>query len=245
MINNIMNINIFLLCYNENALLQHKIKHYNTQFPSGVITIYDNESTDNSVEIAKALGCHVISFNSNNILDEPLLTHIRNNCWKSITDGVIIIADMDEYICITEAELIAEINMGTTILTIVGINMIGESQTADLSDIDLQNIRKYIEDDQISPESKNLCFFRNSITEMNYHVGAHDCDPEGIIQYSINTYYNKHMAYLGIPFITNKMIKRYERSHSMREKGMSIHYTDDIEKIYGDYTNKLYSSKLL
>jgi hypothetical protein len=174
-----------------------------------------------------------------------MLTNIRNNCWKSITDGVIIVADMDEYICITEAELMTEINMGTTILTIVGINMIGESQTDDLSDIDLQLIRRYIDDDPFTRESKNLCFFRNSITEMNYGVGAHDWNPNGVVKYSVNTYYNKHMAYLGIPFITNKMIKRYERSHSMRERGLAIHYTDDIEKIYGDYTNKLSSSKIL
>lgn len=240
-----MNINIFLLCYNESALLPHTIKHYKTQFPSCIITIYDNESTDNSVEVAKALGCHVILFNSNNMLDEPMLTKIRNNCWKSITDGVIIVADMDEYIYITEAELMTEINMGTTILTILGINMIGESQTVDLSDIDLQLIRRYVDDDTISPESKNLCFFRNSITEMNYGVGAHAWDPKGIVKYSAKTYYNKHMAYLGIPFIINKMIKRYERSHSMRKIGMSIHYTDDIQKIYGDYVNKLYISKLL
>ncbi len=240
-----MKINIFLLCYNESAILPHTINHYKTQFPSCVITIYDNESTDNSVEIAKALGCHIISFNSNNILDEPMLTHIRNSCWKTITDGIIIVADMDEYICITEAELMEEIDVGTTILTILGINMIGESQTVDLSDIDLQLIRKYVDDDKISPESKSLCFLRESITEMNYSVGAHQCEPQGKVKYSVKTYYNKHMNYLGIPFITNKMIKRYERSHQMREHGMSIHYTDDIERIYRDYTNKLSSAKIL
>ena len=240
-----MKINVFLLCHNESAILPHTIKHYKTHLPSCTITIYDNESTDNSVKIAKSFGCRVISFKSHNILDEPMLTNIRNNCWKTIKDGVIIVADMDEYICITEAELMAEINMGTTILRILGINMIGESQTIDLSDIDLQLIKKYVDEDPISPESKNLCFLRESIIEMNYGVGAHYCSPQGIIKYSAKIYYNKHMSYLGVPFITNKMIKRYERSHQMRKQGLSIHYTDDVDKIYGDYTNKLSNSKLL
>ena len=240
-----MKINIFLLCYNESALLPHTIKHYKTYLPSCTITIYDNESTDNSVQIAKALGCQVISWSSNDILDEPMQTKIRNSCWKTLKDGVVIVADMDEFICITEAELQMEIKMGTTILSIVGINMIGESSTLDLSDIDLQAIRKYNEDDPDSTESKNLCFLRESIIEMNYDVGSHQCDPVGTVQYSTKSYYNKHMCYLGLAFITNKMIKRYERSHKMRTIGLSIHYTDDLNKIRQDYIDKLAYCKLL
>ena len=124
-----------------------------------------------------------------------------------------------------------------------GFDMIGESDTLDLSDIDLQNIKKYKE---YPPENKNLCFLRENITEMNYDEGAHNCNPIGInIKYSENTYKNKHMSYLGLKYTTNKYIKRYERSHNMRTHGFDTHYTDNIYKIEKDYINVLNSCKLL
>lgn len=125
---NKLNINVFLLCY----------KKY---LPSCKITIYDNESTDNSVKIAKNLGCNVISWNSGNTMNEFIQKYIKNNCWKKINNGWIIVADMDEFLCVTEQELNNEKSIGTTILNIKGYNMIGESDTLDLSDIDLQNIK--------------------------------------------------------------------------------------------------------
>ena len=79
-----MNISIFIVCYNEGSLIKHTIQHYKNLFNNPIITIYDNESTDNSVEIAKSLGCNIISWNSNNVMNEYTLLKIRNNCWKIV-----------------------------------------------------------------------------------------------------------------------------------------------------------------
>ena len=236
-----MDINIFLLCYNESVLLPHTIKHYKKYLPSCKITIYDNESDDNSVEIAKSLGCSVVSWNSNNINDELKKKHLKNNSWKDIKSGWIIMADMDEYLCVTESELFEEMNKGTTILNICGKEMIGESTTFNLSDIDLQNIKKYTDNPY---ESKKLCFLREKIIDMNYTVGAHNCTPVGEIKYSDKIYFNKHMNYLGLDFLINKITKSYERSEAMRAKGMNYHYTNDIEKIKNNYIKKLEDSKI-
>ena len=236
-----MNINIFLLCYNESILLPHTINHYKQNIPNCIITILDNESTDNSVAIAKSLGCNVQSFSTNNMLDEFKQTNLKNNCWKHIKDGWIIVADMDEFLCITEEELYQERINETTILSIQGLEMIGESNQLDLFDIQLSEITKSIPS---NIESKNICFYRNDIIEMNYNLGAHRCSPEGILKFSYTIYNNKHMYNLGLEYLINKMLLRYERSANMRKYNLSTHYTDNIDKIKADYYTNLSKSIL-
>jgi hypothetical protein len=240
-----MEINVFLLCYNEGYLLPHTINHYKKYLPSCKITIYDNESTDNSVEIAKSHGCEVVSWSSGNIHNEHIQIHLRNNVWKKIGNGWIIMADMDEYVCVTETELLEEMNNGTNILQIEGKDMIGESDTLDLTDIDLQEIKKYVEH---TGESKNLCFLREKIIEMNYGPGSHFCDPNGVNgerKYSSKKYINKHMSNLGLKFITNKNTKRYERNEEMRKIGWNGHYSNNIDNIKRDYMHLLDNCKIL
>jgi len=106
-------------------------------------------------------------WSSNNIQNEISQTQIKNNVWKKINDGWIIVADMDEFLCITESELYDEMNNGTTMISVKGIDMIGESKTTDLSDINLETIEKYVES---AMESKALCFLRPDIIDMNYTI---------------------------------------------------------------------------
>lgn len=244
-----MDIHIFLLCYNESILLPHTIKHYKKYMPSCKITIYDNESTDNSVEIAKSLGCSIVSWNSDDKIDDFKYMRIKNNCWKDITKGWIIMADMDEFLCVTEDELLEEMNSGTSVLQVDGKDMVGESSTLDLSDIDLQTIKRHFLN--INPvtkkslESKNLCFLREKINEMNYSLGAHNCNPIGDVVFSSKIYINKHMAILGLNYYINKMIQRHSRADAMRKVGIATHYTNDIEYNKIMFNHCLAISKLL
>ncbi len=120
--------------------------------------------------------------------------------------------------------------------------MVGESKSETLDDIDLNNIKKYIVH---TPESKNICFLRPHIANMNYSCGSHTCNPLGIVKYSKKIYINKHMAFLGLPYIINKITERYKRSKEMQKQNYSIHYTDDVNKITFKYTKMLNESKLL
>ena len=234
-----MKINVFLVCYNEATLLPNTIKHYRSLLPSCSITIYDNESTDNSVKLAESLGCTVINWDTGNIIDDHKLRDLKNSCWKSIPDGWIIMADMDEWLCVSESELQDEFNNGTTILNVRGVNIIAESKLTDLSDIDLFSLNK-VKDYQI--ESKKLCFLRESIIDINYSHGAHWSFPTGSIKYSLKTYINKHMHFLGLNFLINKYTQCYNRSHEMRKENMAVQYTNNTEEIRSKYMDILNGS---
>ena len=169
-----------------------------------------------------------------------VIIKIKNNCWKHIQKGWIIVADMDEFLDINLKDLMNETKNGSTILNIKGYQMIGESKTTDLSDIEINKINKCVEYDL---ENKKLCFLRDSIEEINYTGGAHFCHPKGEkIQYSDKVYKNKHMKYLGLPYFLEKNIVNYERTHRMREeKNMSTHLLGDDsinKKKYFDYLCK-------
>jgi hypothetical protein len=230
-----MLINIFILCYNEELLLPHTIKHYKTLIPNCIITIYDNQSTDNSVKIAKELGCRVISWSSQNRINDNLYIFIKNNCWKNVTNGWIIMIDMDEWLQVTYNDLLLATRNRISILKIQGYNMIGESNALDLADIDLHAIKKGLKNDN---ESKTLCFYRRAIHEMNYESGAHKCRPIGYIKYSSRTFLNKHMEQLGQPFIINKTKNRYKRNKDNLKNGFGTHYINDETKIIQKYINQ-------
>ena len=233
-------ITVFILCHNEEILLPHTIKHYKTYLPDCNIVIYDNKSSDKSVEIAQSQGCKVISWNSNNEINDYQYLFIKNNCWKKET-GWVIVCDMDEWLCVTQEELENEQSKNVSILTVYGYNMIGESNHINLRDIDLHAIKKSV---YFPDENKSLCFYRPAISEINYNLGAHKCKPifKMKTKYSSKIYINKHMNYLGLPFFVDKMLKRYERSERMRSKKLASHYINDIEKIKHLYYKQLFIS---
>jgi len=235
---------VFIACHNESILISHTVNHYKKYLPNCKITIYDNYSDDNSRDIAVSLGCNVILFDSGNISSEYCLLKVKNNCWKQVNDTKwVIVADMDEWLCVTESQLDEEEKMGTTILTTQGKQMIGTSNRLDLTDINLHEINRGMDN---SNESKKLCFRPNCVTDINYDPGAHSCNPTGVIEYSKHVYTNKHMAELGIPFLINKSKTRFERSHEDRTKrGFSCHYTDDANDVIQSYNRDFANSMII
>ena len=241
-----LQIHIYLLCYNESALIGHTIDHYQKQFRNTRIVILDNESTDRSVEIAKSKGCEIRSWSSDNNIDDQKFIDFKNNVWKEISQTQenqwIIVADMDEWLCISEEDLLNEHAKGTTILTTIGYNIAADSKQEDLSDIDLHSLDRGF---YWKEECKSLCFKRAEIQEMNYEPGAHVCNPIGNIRFSENKYVVKHMEPLGLAFCIAKYTSRYKRTEKKRLEGewwAGLHYTDNVQLIENRYNEQYHGA---
>ena len=107
--------------------------------------------------------------------------------------------------------------------------------------INLEEIKRYVHNTRLS---KRLCFLREAITDMNFGPGSHTCNPKGRVKYSSKIYTNKHMNYLGLNYYINKITGRYERSHKMRERGWSTHYTGEVAEIEKRYKDQLKISRI-
>jgi hypothetical protein len=232
---------IYILCYNEEDIIRQTISHYRKNIPDCHITIYDNYSTDNSITIALEENCEIVRFDTNNDLNDHVHRSIKNNCWKNIKHGWVIVVDMDEWLDITQKQLDIEHKNGTTLLKTHGLQMIGESKTKNASDICLNKIVKYVSD---SEYSKKICFHVPEIKYMNYSVGAHISNPQGDVRYSKKTYILQHYNYLGFEYLVNKLQKRYKRSELMRKEGKAVHYrfANDLEWIRQTYNDMLIKS---
>lgn len=233
-----VSVNVFLFCFNEEVLLPYTINHYKKNLPNCKITIIDNMSNDSSKIIAKNHGCNIIKLFSGGQMNNKLKNYYANNIWKRVKKGWVIVADMDEWLCVSEKDLMEEEKRGTTILKVKGINMIGDSKTSDLSDINLNDILLGVDNDH---ESKSMCFRVPKIKEMKFNHGQHECDPIGNIFYSKRTYINKHMEYLGLNWILNKRKNRLDRRNK-NHKNFSTHYLKDKDEVVKEYKLSLKKS---
>jgi glycosyltransferase involved in cell wall biosynthesis len=222
-----MKITIFLMCYNEELLLPYTLKHYQDRFPSAKFVLVDNYSKDSSCEIAKENGVEIRQFDSGDKQCEEYMLYIRNTIWNDVKEGWVLMCDMDEWLEMTESQLMEEEERGSTIITTNGFSIIGNSKMSDLSDFDLFKYDKGIWDTNYSKR----VLFKVPNVKINYWWGCHKCFPEGNIKYSDIGYTLKHMNYLGVEYLVEKHSRRYFRNEVMRSKGMNGHYTLEIDKI--------------
>lgn len=245
-----LHIHLFLMCFNEEILLPYTVEHYRQRmFPNSrlKITLLDNQSTDNSRVIAEQLGgnIEVRPFVSEDIMNEFILTELRNQCWQDVREGWVIMADMDEWINLTETDLLREQEAGTTVIETRGYNMVARSIYENLTDV-LPVLHELDRGIPWDPQNKSLCFRVPDIQKMNYTYGCHQCDPVGRVVYSQRKYTLKHMCWMGLPYLWRKTRDRYERSKFIIERyGLNGHYKKTYDEVYKEYIRYVEQSVII
>jgi hypothetical protein len=228
---------INVLCYNEAKMLPMFHKWYSERLPSAHFVVYDNQSTDGSPDIAKRLGMSVLQYDSDGVMSDAHLQQIKNNAFKQHR-GWNIVVDMDEWLDVTERDLIQEYYRGTTLLTTHGYQVVNTNGASDYSQITTGFYdRAY---DKLVAMNSLL------VNEMNYIMGAHMARPEGLIRYSEKHYTLRHMHYMNV----DDMVARYKhyesrRSDDNRKNNYGVHYTKTEAQIREQFAKAITIAKPL
>ena len=226
--NNLITINV--ITYNESVMIQFFIDHYRKMFPDCRIRVYDNYSTDNTVEIALANNCEVIPYDSGNEIRDDLYLEIKNNCHKFCDTPFIFVGDCDEIVFITQEELLEEQKQGSTVISFEGWNMITMSDDPDIIDLDLKVASRAFQYD------KNYIYNREKIPHVNYSAGAHYCTLTGNVKHSDKKYLMCHFKALGLNYMINRHIEFGKRlSQKNLANSWGVHYLDSAETIRNNW----------
>jgi glycosyltransferase involved in cell wall biosynthesis len=217
-------ITIYTIAYNESVFIKFMIDHYRSRFLNCKIVVYDNESSDDTVDIAKANGCEVISYSTNNQISDKKYLEIKNSCWKTAKTDWVLICDMDELLDITEADLKREDSLGSTIIRAEAYNMVNLEDNLDLPGI--------THGSRCAPYDKSYCFKKKLIKEINYDPGCHTCKPIGLVKNSEGLYKLYHYKCIN-PEYQIARYRMYEQrlSEENRKNGWGGHYIKAGEDI--------------
>ena len=225
-----MKIEVYAICYNEEVRLPYFLRHY-SQFAD--IIVYDNQSTDRSLNIMRGKA-KVISYDTNNKLRDDVFLEIKNNCWKGSKADWVIVCDIDELVYHPLIELIL-LKSEATIFQPKLFNMFSEKLPTTKGQI-YEEIQYGTEDDR----PKMLVFRPDQIKEINFLPGCHEANPTG------NIVLSKELITLHYQFLSRQFtIDRYKEfskrlSVINRENGWSFHYDFKKKEI-----NNLYDSQNL
>lgn len=203
-------ITIYTMAFNEETVLQFMLDHYRARFPACHIILRNNESTDNTVKIAKDNNCEIIDHNTNGFHDDFDLRDLKNNCWKDAKTDWVLIIDPDELLDINEKQLKEEEALGTTLIKPIGFEMINMEDNYDLAGI------KY---GLVWPEYGKTCLFNKKyITDINYNCGAHVSKPVGQVQFNTNSYNLFHYKWINPDYIVERFAATATRMSVLNKK---------------------------
>ena len=231
-------INIYTITYNEQLVLPHFINWYRLRFPNSRIVVYDNYSTDNTEKIALENNCEVIKYDTNNQLSDSKYLEIKNNCWKEAKTDWVIVVDCDEFVDITENDLLElELNK-KTIVKAVGYNMCNIEGLTELADI-----RYGVRAEQYD---KSILFNKKFIQEINYEAGCHSCNPKGVVNYSTGIFSLYHMHFINEQLLIDKYLRNASRMSEENKKNKWGHqYLQSEDIVRANYKHGLELAKLI
>lgn len=173
-------IHLTSLCYNEEKILPYFLNYYSKFCDK--ITIYDNESTDNSVDIIKSYpNTEVIINKTLGEISDNRYLEIKNHSWKKDRHKYDweIIVDIDEFIY-SDGNILDDLNnyksCNITMITTTGYLMLADEFPTNYDECITEQIQYGV---PCHTYGKVAIFNPREIGEIYYIPGAHMCEPIG------------------------------------------------------------------
>jgi len=232
-----MKIAVYTLCYNETFMLPFFMQHYRPL--ADRIVVFDNESTDDSRNLALNLGAdEVRSFSTGNEIRTDIMLELLNTCWHELKGrgyDWVMLPDMDEMIYHRDLRGHLEHcrGSGTTICIPQGFQMVGCRTPVHGTPLHEQ-IRTGLAS---HPFSKPIIFNPDQIDELNLVAGSHWCMPTGtIIANATGSLKLLHYYWLSLEWLQERTLLRTQRLSAInKQQGWSTHYLRGDEEIVRAY----------
>lgn len=229
---------VITICWNESPLLKYFLDYYS--FAAKII-VFDNMSSDNSIEIMKGYNnVEICSYNTNEQIRDDIYIEIKNHAWKQFRNECdwFIIIDIDEFIYhpLGIPNYVKSLPQNVAILQCIGYEMFCPDifQTPGDTIFD-KSTRGY-------PGNKlDKCTLINSklVSEINYLYGCHKAFPK--VNGAIHSEPNFKLLHYKFVYPLQYLIARYQAmakrlsKHNI-EEGLGFHYTNmnSLVKKYND-----------
>lgn len=220
-----MTLHVYAVCYNEEVLLPHFLRHYGAIAER--IVVFDGGSTDRSCDLVRATRGAVLvpTGEAGGRFSEEVLMRLRNEAYKRSRGKAdwVAVVDIDEFL--HHADLRALLaryqEQGVTLPKTQGFDMVGDAPPG----------ADRVLTDEIRCGFSNPFYSKRAIfspeIDIRFEPGCHRCDPRGkIVESDEPEIRLLHYRFLGADFFARKYMLRQERmSEESRRAGHGTHLT--------------------
>lgn len=239
-----MTIHLYTLCFNEMDILPFCVDYWK-RFASHV-TVYDNGSTDGSVEFLQHFDwIEVRSFQTDG-MDTQKQTDIKNQAWKESKGKAdwVVVCDTDELLFSNHLEEVLKEMQdgGYTALGCKWYQLLGDDKPQYEEGKLLHELIPRVAEQQINNQDKTigkiLLFNPNAVESTNYGVGCHAISPNGNYRlYKTDKALIVHVEKgFGIDYKLQGFKERNERrSNKNKQRGFGTHYAKSEAVLSEEY----------
>lgn len=249
-----LKIEWYVCTYNEEFQLPFAIDYWKrliTDKSDLKVFVYDNQSTDKTVEILKQYPwIEVKEFTSNNEMNENLLTYIRNNCWKSSKADWVMMTDLDEVFYAKDivSELIRMKEEGVAVVACKWLGLIDDKIPKHdgrlLHNIMGNGYKQHINHREGQGDWGKLQLFDpKKVTAMNYSPGMHISYPDAPITFNDNIFQFHFDKGYSAEYKIKKRRELWKRLNSVQKQmGYCYQYNFSNEQIRKEHQDCLNNS---